>query len=103
MAGPDAETISHYARKSDSEVMLITWGFAIIGLCLEIIATAIAVAKTQSGIPLFAGLWMGFCYMTIPPIYYLCRRCQLLQRRLDEIEERLENRSADSVEAQRAP
>lgn len=92
MAAPDTETISQFARRSDREIMRITTLFAVGGALLEILGTAPlpAFVPAPGGFPMLWGLWIPLCFLTIPPIHYLCRRCQDLQQRIDALEARLQ-------------
>ena len=58
-------------------VMLITVLFAVAGALL-------AIFMDGKGI---WGMWIPLCFITIPPIHYLCGKIQELTSRLDEMEE----------------
>ena len=84
----DVKTIDAYSKRSDRTVLWIAMIFAIGGSVLDIGAHALAGA---SGL---WGVWIPFCFLTIPPIHYLCRRVQSLQERIDELERRSASKAA---------
>ncbi len=47
------------------------------------------------GVSIFWGMWIPLCFMTIPPIHYLCRRVNALEERLVKLtQDRELNRAA---------
>lgn len=89
MNPPDTATIQGFANRSDQAVTRMTLAFATGGAFMEILACTIS-AFTKSNIPAFWGMWIPFCFVTIPPIHYLCRRVQSLEQRIEELERKTE-------------
>ena len=95
MKAPDQETIEVFAHRSDYMVMWITAGFAIGGALMDIGAHAIsAIFMHGSGLSMLWGMWIPLCFVTIPPIHYLCRHVQKLHLRIDALETQLQERHA---------
>lgn len=40
------------------------------------------------------GIWIPLCFITIPPIHYLCRHVRKLQDRIDMLEAQVAERRA---------
>jgi hypothetical protein len=81
------ETIRLFANRDDGAVGRITMAFALGGALLDIGAHALsAMFANGGGISGIWGMWIPLCFITIPPIHYLCRRVQSLERRLDALE-----------------
>lgn len=89
MTPPDAATIQGFANRSDQAVTRMTMAFAVGGALMEILACTIS-AIFKTSIPGLWGMWIPLCFMTIPPIHYLCRRMQSLQQRIEELERKTE-------------
>lgn len=69
--------------------------FAIGGALLDIGAHTIsAVFMNGGGVAMLWGMWIPLCFMTIPPIHYLCRRIRELEHRIDGLTSGREDRSA---------
>jgi len=84
MKDADERTIRSFAKRKDSTVMLITLGFALAGALL-------AIFTEGKGI---WGMWIPLCFMTIPPIHYLCRQVSKLSARIQELETQLSHNKA---------
>lgn len=86
MKKPEIELIEAFAKRSDGTVMRIASVFAIGGALLDIGAhTLSAISMNGSGFSMLWGMWIPLCFLTIPPIHYLCRRVRDLENRLDEL------------------
>jgi hypothetical protein len=95
MKAPDQETIDGFAKRSDKTVTTIAMAFALGGALMDIGAHTIsALFMKGSGVSMLWGIWIPLCFMTIPPIHYLCRHVKDLQRRIDALESHLEERRA---------
>ncbi len=93
MKEPGQETIEGFAKRGDITVMRITMAFALGGALMDIGAHAIsAMFMNGGGISMLWGLWIPLCFITIPPIHYLCRHVQNLQKRIDALESQLGDR-----------
>ena len=69
--------------------------FAIGGAMMDIGAHAVsALLIDGGGVPILWGMWIPLCFMTIPPIHYLCRRVRALEDRVDALTESREGRTA---------
>ena len=89
MAQTDVDTISSFSKRSDQTVLRITYAFALGGAIMEIVSSTLpAIMRTYGGFPMLWGMWIPLCFITIPPIHYLCRRMEVLQKRIDELEKR---------------
>lgn len=87
MKEPDQETIEAFAKRSDRTVIRIAMAFAIGGALMDIGAhTMSAIFMNGSGASMLWGMWIPLCFMTIPPIHYLCRHVQKLHKRIDALE-----------------
>lgn len=73
------KTIVLMAKRSDFVVLGITVFFAMTGAIL------VGFLGGQS----IWGTWIPFCFLTIPPIHYLCREVIRMHRKIDELEKRL--------------
>ena len=96
MNQPDTETIDAFAKRSDRAVIGITVLFAFCGALFDLGAHTIsAVFMNGAGVSMLWGMWIPLCFITIPPIHYLCRRVQTLEKRIDELERQsVEQRAA---------
>ena len=86
MKDADERTIRGFAKRKDSTVMLITLGFALTGGLLTIFTEV----KGMWG--MWIPLWIPLCFMTIPPIHYLCRQVSKLSARIQELETQLSHK-----------
>src|SRR5215212_8796593 len=87
MEQTDIETISSFSKRSDRTVMWITLSFALGGAMMEIASSTLsAFMKSGSGFPMLWGMWIPLCFMTIPPIHFLCRQIKAMQKRIDDLE-----------------
>lgn len=95
MKQPDTETIESFAKRSDRTVIWIAIAFAVGGALMDIGAhTFSALFMNGSGVSMLWGMWIPLCFMTIPPIHYLCRRVRELENRVDALTQNREDRSA---------
>jgi hypothetical protein len=95
MAQPDHETIETFANRSDRTVIWLATAFAVGGAIMDIGAHAIsAIFMKGGGISMLWGMWIPLCFITIPPIHYLCRRVRSLEKRIDAMERQSEELSA---------
>jgi hypothetical protein len=93
LKNPAEETIALFANRSDRTVTRLTMAFALGGAIMDIIAHTIsALLANGSSISMLWGMWIPLCFITIPPIHYLCRRVQDLQTRLTLLESQLADR-----------
>jgi hypothetical protein len=93
MKEPADETIEVFAKRSDRTVMMIAMAFAIGGALLDIGAHTIsAMFMKGGGVSMLWGLWIPLCFLTIPPIHYLCRHVQNLNKRIEALETHLGER-----------
>ena len=91
---PDTETINLFAKRSDRTVIWIAAAFAIGGALMDIGAhTVSAIFMNGKGVSMIWGMWIPLCFMTIPPIHYLCRRVRQLEDRIDALTQPPEDRS----------
>ena len=89
------ETIEQFALRSDGAVTRITMCFALGGALLDIGAHAVgSLFMNGAGFSGLWGLWVPLCFITIPPIHYLCRHVQSLRKRIEALELLLEERRA---------
>ena len=72
-------TLAGMAKRSDIVVLGITLLFAMAGALLAIFLGG------QS----MWGTWIPLCFITIPPIHYLCKEVLRLRRKIEELEKRL--------------
>ncbi len=72
-------TLSGMAKRSDAVVLAITMSFAMVGALFAI---------TLGGHSIW-GMWIPLCFITIPPIHYLCREVLHLRRKIEDLEKRL--------------
>ena len=95
MKQPDTETIKTLAQRSDRTVIWIAMAFAIGGAMMDIGAHTIsAVFMNGAGVSMLWGMWIPLCFITIPPIHYLCRRVRELEDRVEALTQSREDRSA---------
>ena len=95
MNQPDTETIDAFAKRSDKTVIGITLFFAICGALFDLGAHTIsAVFMNGAGVSMLWGMWIPLCFITIPPIHYLCRRVRELQNRIDALQAGSNHRNA---------
>ncbi|MEX0727970.1 MAG: hypothetical protein WEB58_19400 [Planctomycetaceae bacterium] len=90
MKHPDTETIDLFARRSDRTVFWIAMSFALGGALLDLGAAFMK----ESGVAMLWGMWIPLCFMTIPPIHYLCRCVRELEDRIDALTQNREDRNA---------
>ena len=90
---PSEETIEVFAKRSNRTVILIAMAFAIGGALMDIGAHTIsAIFMKGGGISMLWGIWIPLCFITIPPIHYLCRYVQNLNQRIDALETQIRER-----------
>lgn len=93
MKAAEQETIDVFAKRSDKTVANIAIAFALGGALLDILAhTVSAIWMKGSGVSMLWGMWIPLCFITIPPIHYLCRQVKNLQKRIDAMESQLKER-----------
>lgn len=86
MKAPAVETIQGFAKRDDGRVMRIAMVFALGGALADIVANIISpLLMNGVGISMLWGLWIPLCFITIPPIHYLCRRVVALENRLESL------------------
>jgi hypothetical protein len=86
MKDADTKTIALFAGRSDRSVMWIASFFAIGGALLDMGAHGFgALFAKGGGLSAMWGAWIPLCFLTIPPIHYLCRRVRDLEARLDAL------------------
>jgi hypothetical protein len=90
---PDQETVDVFAQRSDQQVTKITMAFALGGALMDLGAHLISsLFLTGGGVSMLWGMWIPLCFITIPPIHYLCRHIRNLQKRMELLEERIGER-----------
>lgn len=95
MKQPDRETIDMFAKRSDRTVIWIAGAFAIGGALMDIGAHTIsAIFMKGGGVSMLWGMWIPLCFITIPPIHYLCRRVRDLENRIDSLTQNRDDRNA---------
>jgi hypothetical protein len=95
MKDADQETIDGFAKRSDKTVTTIAMAFALGGALMDIGAHTIsAIFMNGSGVSMLWGMWIPLCFITIPPIHYLCRHVKNLQKRIDALESQIGERRA---------
>lgn len=96
MRQPDQETIDGLAKRSDGAVNGITMAFALGGAVVDIGAHLVsAIFMKAGGVSMLWGIWIPLCFITIPPIHYLCRHVRKLDKRIEALEAQLvEKRTA---------
>ena len=85
------QTIELFGNRSDSTVTRMVLAFALGGALMDIASHVLAsifssMFSMNGSFPLLWGMWIPLCFITIPPIHYLCRQVQSLQRRVDALE-----------------
>lgn len=94
MSQPDIDTIKLFSKRSDRTVIGITLAYAMLGSFADIGAGVWNAAFKANGLmSAFWGIWIPMCFMTIPPIHYLCRRMLAMQTRIEDLERRLSSAS----------
>ena len=74
----------------------MTMAIEVGGVIMDIVAHLIAPMFTSGGgIAIFWGIWIPLCFITIPPIHYLCRSVQELQIRIETLESQTGNKSLE--------
>ena len=95
MKAADQVTIDGFAKRSDKTVATIAGTFAMGGALMDIGAHTISgLFMKGSGVTMLWGLWIPLCFITIPPIHYLCRHVKNLQKRIDALESQIAERRA---------
>ncbi|MFO0913640.1 MAG: hypothetical protein U0795_11835 [Pirellulales bacterium] len=96
MKKSDQATIEAFADRTDITVTRIALSFALGGALMDIGAHAISAFFMKGvGVTMLWGMWIPLCFITIPPIHYLCRHVRNLQQRVDALETQLgEQRAA---------
>ena len=95
MKTPDNKTIETFANRSDRTVILIAMSFAMGGALMDIGAHTISsIFMKGGGVSMLWGMWIPLCFITIPPIHYLCRHVRTLAKRIDELERQSQERRA---------
>ncbi len=95
MNAPDQETIDGFAKRNDKTVVSIAIAFALGGALMDIGAHTISTLFMKgSGLSMLWGMWIPLCFITIPPIHYLCRHVKDLQKRIDALESQIGERHA---------
>lgn len=89
----DQETIEVFAKRTDRTVLWIASAFALGGALMDIGAhTFSAIFMKGCGVSMLWGMWIPLCFITIPPIHYLCRHVQNLHQRIDALETQMGER-----------
>ena len=73
------KTIIVFAKRSNLVVIAITLLFALAGSLVTIFTNGWGIW----------GLWIPLCFLTIPPIHYLCRKVHELASRVAELENKI--------------
>lgn len=95
MNDADQQTIDAFAKRSDQSVSTIAFAFAMGGALMDIGAHTIsALFMKGTSVSMIWGMWIPLCFITIPPIHYLCRHVKNLQKRIDVLESHLKERRA---------
>lgn len=81
----DRDTINALSRRTDGEVIRVTMAFAVGGALMDVAAHTSGVFMGGAGVSMLWGLWIPLCFLTIPPIHYLCRRVKSLEERLEAL------------------
>jgi hypothetical protein len=78
-----------FAARSDRTVLWITAGFAFGGALLDsgIVGSLFSTSGKLTANSGLWGMWIPLCFITIPPIHYLCRCIIELENRLDALTE----------------
>lgn len=81
-------TIEVFAKRSNTEVTGWTLFLAMAGAMADILSHALSgIRGGNPQFPMLWGLWIPLCFITIPPIHYLCRHVRKLESRLAELEQ----------------
>ncbi|HBE71429.1 MAG TPA: hypothetical protein DDW52_25060 [Planctomycetaceae bacterium] len=95
MKNAETQTIETFAQRSDSAVVRIALIFAMGGALMDIGSHLISSLFMQGrGVSMLWGMWIPLCFMTIPPIHYLCRRVRDLEDRIEAIAQEAQDRNA---------
>jgi len=97
MKTTEAETINRFSKRSDPAVMYVTVGFALGGAFADLVSHSHPALFGSGGIGMLWALWIPLCFVTIPPIHYLCRQVVRMRERLEALERRTEYDSAGSA------
>lgn len=93
MKEPAIETIEAFAKRNDKSIARMTIAFAIGGALADIGAHTMSAFFTNGGgFSMLWGMWIPLCFITIPPIHYLCRYVQGLQKRIEALESQMSDR-----------
>ena len=96
MKVPAEELIEGFAKRDDSTVSRVTMAFALGGAAMDIGAHTIsAFFMNGGGVSMLWGMWIPLCFITIPPIHYLCRYVINLQSRIESLESQLGTRRTE--------
>jgi hypothetical protein len=82
MKRAEADTINIFSKRSDRAVIYITMAFALGGAFADLLSHL----RRDAGVGMLWGLWIPLCFVTIPPIHYLCRQVVSLRERLEALE-----------------
>ena len=75
MKRSEADTIKGFSKRSDRTVTYITMAFALGGAFADLLSHSLpAFFGSATGVGMLWGLWIPLCFVTIPPIHYLCRQ-----------------------------
>ena len=81
------EMIEMFGKRSDKLVIGMAIGFGAGGAAFDWIASLLPVFTDSNFSPsLFWGVWIPFCFITILPIHFLCRKVGALEKRLAALE-----------------
>ena len=94
------QLITEFARRSDRFVLGLTILFGTAGMVIEfgVAMLGLALGAEPNGFGHYNVwiFWGVLCFLTIPPIHYLCRHVVALEKRLAELE-----KSTSEVQASR--
>jgi hypothetical protein len=93
MKRAEAETIDAFSKRSDRAVIYLTMAFALGGAVADLISHFLS-RFGSGGVGMLWGLWIPLCFVTIPPIHYLCRQVTSIRDRLEALERRGQQISA---------
>lgn len=70
--------------------MCITLAFALGGALADLAShLLLALMGPGASMGMLWGLWIPLCFLTIPPIHFLCRKTRQLQNQVAMLEQRL--------------